>query len=388
MAFWLNYSRQAGIQKQMEELAWSMARSFSGENETSAATQEIPSRTAWNPVVFSDPHDLSKVVDRGINVINVLSGAYIATWSYAGKAEKPLYKRYKQWFPREKFLHERSEAAMIQEWDTVFVFIIQLEEFVNEFLGSIKNRFVLITKPTGGVLEESLRVKMLNLSQQLVDHPMVVHWFTHDIGRYTGDQESHPKVSPFPLGLKPKRRNVAFKNTFLSPINTFRKVFRETIENPVKEKELIFYGFIRDTNNNRSQIPRGPDLPYIDYLRRIARAHYVISPDGDHPDCNRHYESLGLGAIPITQLDARRYRHLQGAPVIFDNQDWDNQTLSKRLLASNSSVPNRVVNRNFAFEEFWMEYVERIVGRPLRWFDVLQGKAAFMADFQMKTNHS
>ena len=63
---------------------------------------------------------------------------------------------------------------------------------------------------------------------------------------------------------------------------------------------------------------------------------YVISPNGDRPECFRHYEALGLGTIPITELDPVLYRHLAAGPVIFSESSWNVTQLE--LLPSNMTV--------------------------------------------------
>ncbi|OEU06279.1 hypothetical protein FRACYDRAFT_255289 [Fragilariopsis cylindrus CCMP1102] len=225
---------------------------------------------------------------------------------------------------------------------------------------------------------------------------------------YTGGFEFHPKVSPFPLVLKPKMGKAAYRN----PVPFFRQVFLETWNGNHNETELqqkktnnIFVGYIANTSHQRSNIPSGRKLDYVDYLRDISRTKYVISPDGDHPDCHRHYESIGLGAIPITQpdgdhpdchrhyesiglgaipitqLDPYFYSHLREGHIIYKNSIWN-------LTELNSSLPMmqpRCVNRNMIFEEYWMEYMERIVGRPLRWWDVNQNAKATLNQLSLSS---
>jgi hypothetical protein len=99
------------------------------------------------------------------------------------------------------------------------------------------------------------------------------------------------------------------------------------------------------------------------YLSGMHASRYVISPDGDRPECYRHYEAIGLGTVPITQLDASTHSHLEGN-VIFNNSVWNLTVLEATL---SQKTPH--VNQRLIFEEYWMEYVERIVGRPLRWWD-------------------
>jgi hypothetical protein len=173
--------------------------------------------------------------------------------------------------------------------------------------------------------------------------------------------------------LKPNIGLAEYRN----PVPTFRQIFMETLYITSENKtRKVFAGFIRPTNTRRMSIPSGPNLPYAEYLRELAISQYVISPDGDHPDCHRHYEAIGMGAIPITELDPILYSHLAEGPVIYNNYKWNISDLEAFL-------PNQMtkVNRNMVFEEYWMEYVERVVGRPLRWWDVVQKKQCWLAEF-------
>jgi hypothetical protein len=40
-----------------------------------------------------------------------------------------------------------------------------------------------------------------------------------------------------------------------------------------------------------------------DYYAELAKYKYVISPHGDRPDCYRHWEAIGLGVIPIANIN-------------------------------------------------------------------------------------
>jgi hypothetical protein len=112
-------------------------------------------------------------------------------------------------------------------------------------------------------------------------------------------------------------------------------------------------------------------------LHQLAHSYYVVSLDGDHPDCHRHYESIGLGAVPITQLDPFLYSHLKEAGTIFNNDNWNITELEKVL----PTPPTVQVHRNMIFEEYWMEYIERKTGRPLRWWDAVNISHAFLKGF-------
>jgi hypothetical protein len=122
-------------------------------------------------------------------------------------------------------------------------------------------------------------------------------------------------------------------------------------------------GYVSQKSNpDRALLPQGKKLPSKIYYKTMHESKYIISPDGDRPECYRHYEAIGLGTMPITQLHPHLYRHLSGN-VVFNETKWNMTELEMKLPTN----PN--VNRRLLYEEYWMEYVERVVGRPMRWHD-------------------
>jgi hypothetical protein len=338
-----------------------------------------PMRHKNSPRRFSDNIQLN--VDRGLNIVNCWSGQHISSWIYEGR--KPVPSKLHVWKndPKEKMLYDPKDAAYMKNDDTLFVSYAKIEEFTIDFLPYINTTFVLITTPFHIIYPEGIDL----LAPNITSHSYLLHWFAPNIQNYTGGFEFHHKVSPFPLGLKP---NMGGSLAFRNPVPVFRQVFLETWNGNNNETEFqdnktinIFSGYIANTNHLRKNIASGRKLNYVDYLRTISRSKYVISPDGDHPDCHRHYESIGLGAIPITQLNPYFYSHLREGHVVYENNIWN-------LTELNSSLPMmqlRSVNRNLIFEEYWMEYIERIVGRPLRWWDVNQRTKATLDQFSLSS---
>jgi hypothetical protein len=139
---------------------------------------------------------------------------------------------------------------------------------------------------------------------------------------------------------------------------------REMLNNESKDN-FIFAGFVRKKNNMeaRKDIPiTKKKLREPEYWQLLHKSQYILSPDGDRPECHRHYEAIGMGTMPITSLDPHLHRHLKGN-VVFGEKLWNVTELESRLPL------NPVVNRRLIFQEYWMEYIEREVGRPMRWWD-------------------
>jgi len=86
-----------------------------------------------------------------------------------------------------------------------------------------------------------------------------------------------------------------------------------------------------------------------------------------------------LGAIPITELDPHHYRHLKDAPIVYNNKNWNLNGSEYLALMGLEEFPT--VNRNMVFEEYWMEYIERIVGGLLRWWDRNVNETKLLREF-------
>lgn len=257
-----------------------------------------------------------------------------------------------------------------------------MKEFVNDFLPQISTPIVLFTARwcdthhNLGWLDD--------VAGNITNHDQILKWFAVDAQLYTGGQYNNEKVSPFPLGLKPnmKRVGMGVGKPFQNPIPYYRRMLLKVLNDTGFDTKTnpVFVGQISRTSSSRANIPSGKRLDYPKYLEELAKSSYVISPDGAHPDCHRHYEALGLGVVPITQLDPAAYSHLKDA-VIFNQQNY-----SLAHLMATLSFPAPKVNRNLIFEEYWMEYVEKVVGQELWWWDVAGGKRSKLLTFTNKTS--
>jgi hypothetical protein len=136
------------------------------------------------------------------------------------------------------------------------------------------------------------------------------------------------------------------------------------------------------TNPNRVSIPSGPNLDHTEYYDELARHRFILSPDGDRPECYRTYEALGPGTIPITVLSMDLYPHLHPAPVLYQTSDWNLSEPEAMQRLRMTQFPT--VNRMMVLEEYWLGYVQRQVGRnDLRWFDHKAMSKAKLVDFQV-----
>lgn len=257
-----------------------------------------PPPALHSPRRFSNNTQLN--INRGLNIINCWSGQHMAAWIYTG-VQPVLPSNRDTWTqnePPQKFLREVNDTFKLHHNDTLFVSYSKIEEFVTNFLPHITSDIVIITTPFH-FMYPSLEWTQLKV-RAIIEHPSVLAWFTLNKGHgnYSGGYENHPKVHSFPLGLKPKMGKAGYRN----PVPSYRKAFLKAYYNTQNKTRLLFLSPIRATNSIRSDMLQNPLykaegnnlFEYSIYLREIARSMFILSPDGDHPDCHRHYESIGL----------------------------------------------------------------------------------------------
>ena len=339
--------------------------------------------TRWNPQRFSQNTTLN--INRGMNIITVWSGYQIAAWVYDGmkpvetferkynsRREREYIKRHeRKWIeePEQKLLRTKDDAKRMEPGDTLFVSHSKLQEWTQDFLPHIETDFVLINIPFPMRYLDFVHTVAPNIT----NHPNMIAWFSTNIQKSTGGAHNHPNVHPFPIGLKDKMGH----RDFQQPVPAYRRVFLESINKAFTKTRKVHAGHLGSTIPSRNGIPSSDKLPFDQYARELAKSKYVLSPNGVHPDCHRTYEAIGLGVIPITELDPILYRHLEGARVVYQNTNWNVTWLEETLPEPDPET----LNRNLVFEEYWMEHVERVVGRQLQWWDKQKSRKSRLVGF-------
>jgi hypothetical protein len=340
-----------------------------------AANTQTTTTGLFGPQRFNN---ITNNLARGANLMTSISGCHIAAWVFAVGKERQ-HRDCMGWRSDHQTrinMQETGPFPDIKPYDTVYVHTKMLTDFIGMVLPRLKVPIVLLSGSY-----DNTRANRLPHSevQHLLFHPMIEHWFCQNIINTTRLHNRPPKLDPLALGMEPFDKNPRGPN----PVVILRDVILRTAERLPPKSIPVFEAYTSPfTNPNRIHMPRGTKLSLPDYLEQLAKSKFVLSPGGHKPDCFRHYEALALGAIPVTDLDAETYSHLQGGPVVFGTSDWWNLTEAKLLQLMNlTDLPQP--NRNMIFEEFWMEDMERRVGRPLRWFDIRMKNRSLLQDLYM-----
>jgi hypothetical protein len=332
--------------------------------------------TARRPRIFSNPRRLRDLVSLGPHFLTTQSGCRMARWFYYTDYSKIKYRDCLH-APISKRLTANT-TARLEHGDTIYVTFMRLKDFVEQVLPLLSVDVVVISGQIQWIEPSTINTTAHTASLALVDNVHILHWFCQNLPIYGGADLYHPKISPFPYGLKevahlPKKNaGLAFyKEIFLETLSANNN---RTTEEASKGDTFIYAGYLRPLPS-RSAIPSSnAHLTPREFYSKLSRATYILSPNGDRPECYRHYEALGLGVIPITELDPWSFRHLQEGPIVYGNSEWNLTRLELRL----SPAPDLVVNRNLILEEYWMEYMDWTAETSLNWWDERrQGSTTF-----------
>lgn len=241
--------------------------------------------------------------------------------------------------------------------DTVFVECDSLQDFVDNYLPKIQEKFILITPNCERGSDSPLPGKFA----YLLNNEKLGFWFLQNI-----DREVEEKIIPIPIGLANKiwaHGDINLLDEFI-PISSAKQ-----------EKSILAY--INFTNTNSKE--RGACLKHFlkgrfatitrfksfrEYLEDLSDTMFVISPPGNGLDCHRTWEALLMGCYPVVKhstLDPL----FEGLPVVAINK-WSEVT--KEFL-TNKYLELQLIQwpRDKLFAPYWFakvrEYQQKLLAQ-------------------------
>ena len=190
--------------------------------------------------------------------------------------------------------------------DIIVVSFNEFHFFVNEILKKLKPEIKII------LITAQIQLPILHkndLTDYVLNHDNIIKWYSHNPVYIPSN-----KYSPFPYGIEIER----VKNIY----GIFKLIAKEKL---IKCKvNGVYNGSIRVHSHLPNDHIRHSDIfnknleEYPEYLSNVAISKYIISPEGDREDCFRHWESLILGCIPISNISKDKYYPLFEDDMIYD----------------------------------------------------------------------
>ena len=172
-----------------------------------------------------------------------------------------------------------NDVECVKENDIIHVQVNYFAKFVDTILPRLKVRFVLSTgqwhKP---------QIHKNTLTDGLLNDSRIIAWISQN------PIYKHPKYIAFPYGIR------------LSNLESYKSAL---LFQPPKTEKLVSLFIDRSTNACRKALPLSPDCVSTspdEFYRKVSGAEFILSPIGDRMDCYRHYEAIGLGTTPISNV--------------------------------------------------------------------------------------
>ncbi len=181
----------------------------------------------------------------------------------------------------------------------------------------------------------------------------IIHWFAQNL------MFKNSKCTPLPIGLQ--LRLYDRENKVLEYIRKYKYC--------AEKVNQIFYAFNTETNTARSLILKVLSSSAVtttpqyslnreEYYREVARHVFNASPEGNGVDCNRTWETLYLGSIPILKKSTNsEYWREIGLPVLII-QSWDDiKYFNENFLEEQMRVITLNSNNSPLYMDYWIKEI-------------------------------
>ena len=237
--------------------------------------------------------------------------------------------------PGKNDLNSTGSIESIKEYDIVQCQLEFFGHFAENILPKIDKKIVLITSQF-----EFIGFERTEQTDFVKNHPNILLWITTNPIYPPSDT-----YMPFPCGISQFN---------LLP---YAKVLLQSTETTNKTRE-IGHGWLSPTNQCRAVLPPGPKYSEEEFYNMIHSSQFMISPIGDRDDCYRHYESIGLQTIPISNV-SDYYR-----PIFKDNMWYCSIEDMKEILETNTAPAGyKPPNRDLISFEYYKHQVRGRISR-------------------------
>ena len=198
-----------------------------------------------------------------------------------------------------------DNAHLIKPCEAVCVNAKGFDEFATAVLPLIRTQIILFTSRF-----HIPQVEQSPLTDAVKAHPNISHWFAQNPVYPVDD-----RYTAFPYGIRADLLE-HYAPAFLAYHTAARghavEFKNKTIEHlPFTMTHPSRKPFLTDHVRNV------PVMTPPQFYERIARAHFLISPRGDRQDTYRHWEAIGLGAIPIANVNKTLYGSLFREDMVY-----------------------------------------------------------------------
>lgn len=228
-------------------------------------------------------------------------------------------------------LLEIYDYSIVKDYDVIQCQINLLSYFYYDILPHLEDKKIILltTQYKSPCLIES------SITEEILKNPSIFLWASHNHIYKNG------KCINFPYGIDLDKVNFYYR--FMNNNKIRKKIeisrLKLTIQDNLPEGHVrIEYPILG--------IESGQYLYYYDYLKTILESKYALSPEGENPDCSRHYECIGLGCVPICNVDMRK---MFGDNILYSTPEEMTKFIEFGEVFQKWKKPNK----NIIFRNYW-----------------------------------
>jgi hypothetical protein len=242
--------------------------------------------------------------------------------------------------------------SSVVEDEIIVVETVELENFVNKILPQIDKPIILFTCRYH--LPQIIRS---DFTDKCLKNPKIKLWISQN-PIYT----NHKKYMAFPYGLNYK---------FGEYINFIANNFEITKKYKIFNAPVGIHRHLPENHARKVYPELGKDinmLPFQEYLRKVSESKFTISTVGDRDDCFRHYETIGLNSIPISDVsdcyknifnDNMVYKKPESIVKILNNNINNNITVEhENDEKTRLQLKYKKPNRNLLMISYWHNIIK------------------------------
>lgn len=229
---------------------------------------------------------------------------------------------------------KNNNIDTIKNMDILFVQNNFFDIFINNYLPQIKVKFILITG--------QWHLPQLHINEKttsLLNDSRIHKWFSQN------PIFKHEKYIPFPYGL-----NYGY-NLNDPEIKIYANELLNINNN--KNNNIINLPMNYETNSCRKIFEKIPYTTNEEFYKLINDFKFILSPIGDRDETYRHWEAIGLGTIPISNVGVL-YKELYGDNMFYVDNTFD----MLAIYNMNIELEYKCPNKDLICLEYWKDFIK------------------------------
>ena len=243
-----------------------------------------------------------------------------------------------------------NEYNKIKNYDILLVQVNYFDFFYDKILPSLGDkRIILITSQWAYPM-----LKQSKKTDDVLNSDNILLWIAQN-----PIYEESNKYMPFPFGINMNDLSMYYccLSNFYANCDDEKKKCNISKRYNIQHMNCAVHNWYPE-DHIRKLIPNfGVDSPsrlgYVEYLKNLSVSRYIISPQGDRPDCYRNYEAIGFGCKPISNLDDS-YKCIFKDNMIFMNPEEMIQVLKTKNL---KDYEWKLPDRRLILSTYWLDRV-------------------------------